>query len=532
MIKLVIVDDEKITREGLLQYIPWHDLGVDVVEIAGDGFEALEIAERLQPDIILSDIRMPDMDGIELAGKLRDILPQCTILFLSAYADKEYLKSAIHLKALHYLEKPVNREEVKSAIKDAVQAIVVEKRKRADDVDMRVRFERSSSVFKEKLVLEMTNGQVLPDEIKMYFATLQLDMPLTGDFVTTLIKLDIESDSQIEIQQKHKDQIIKSVDTIFADPQIKHLAGFKHTNHILVHFYGQSIRHLFFSASLLEQLKMSIEHIVGLKTNLFIALGKKVHTISDVQESYFTAAIALQKQFFIGHNRIVMYEEECESVYELDESLSNKFLDYIKEHEQEKAKVYIRSLNDDFRRNTNLLVNSIKNVYFNMLVGLNKFAEEFNITIIEDEHKKDFLWEMITRIPTLTEIEVYLLERINFVFEKMKTMDNIGENIYQIMQYISEHFAEESLTIAAIANNMYLTPTYICKIFKNKTGKTINQYITEVRIEKAKGLLKEEKIKLLEISHRVGYLSPNHFAKTFKKLTGMNPSEFRERHFL
>ncbi|BBH18815.1 DNA-binding response regulator [Paenibacillus baekrokdamisoli] len=532
MIKLVIVDDEKITREGLLQYITWKDLGVDVVELASDGFEALEIAERLQPDILLSDIRMPDMDGIELAGKLRDILPQCTILFLSAFADKEYLKSAIHLKALHYLEKPVNREEVKSAIKDAVQAIVAEKRKRADDIDMRLRLAESSTVFKEKLVLDMINRQVQLDEIKMYFTTLQLDMPLTGDFVTALIKLDIQVDSPIEMQQKHKEQIIKSVEIIFTDPQIKHLAGFKHTNHILIHFYGESIRNPFFSAGLLEQLRNSIEHIVGLKTNLFMALGKHVHTISDVQDSYFTAAVALQKQFFIGHNQIAMYEEECESVYDLDESLSNRFLEYIKEHEQEKAKAYIRNLNADFEKNTNLLVNSIKNVFFNMLVGLNKFAEGFNITFIEDNAKKDFFWEIINKIPTLAEIEVYLLEQIDFVFAKINTMDNIGENIYQIMQYISEHFSEESLTIPAIAQNMYLTPTYVCKIFKNKTGKTINQYITEVRIEKAKELLKEEKIKLLEISHRVGYLSPNHFAKTFKKLTGMNPSEFRERHYL
>lgn len=532
MIKLVIVDDEKITREGLHQYIPWKDLGVDVVEVAGDGYEALEIAERLQPDIILTDVRMPEMNGIELAGKLRELLPQCTILFLSAFADKEYLKSAIHLKALHYLEKPVNREEVKTAIKEAVQAIVAEKGKRAAEMDMRLRLAESSSVFKEKLVLDMTNGQVNPDEIKLYFTTLQLDMPLTGEFVTALIKLDSQTNRLIDMQQKHKERIIKSIEIIFTDPQIKHLAGFKHADHILIHFYGESIPNSFFSTNLLEQLRNSIEQIIGVKANLFMALGKSVHSISNVRDSYFTAVIALQKQFFIGHNQIVRYEEECGMVYELDASLSSKFLEYIKEHEQEEAKAYIKNLNADFRRVTNLQVNAIKNVYFNMLVGLNKFAEQFNITIIEDEHKKDFFWEIITKIPTLTEIEIYLIERIDFVFAKMNMMNNIGENIFYIMQYIGEHFSEESLTIPAIAQNMYLTPTYICKIFKNKTGKTINQYITEVRIEKAKWLLKEEKIKLLEISNRVGYLSPNHFAKTFKKMTGMNPSEFRERHYL
>jgi len=531
VIKLVIVDDEKITREGLQQYIPWNSLGVDVVEIAGNGFEALEIAQRLQPDIVLSDVRMPDMNGIELAGKLREILPQCTILFLSAFADKEYLKSAIHLKALYYLEKPVNREEVKSAIKEAVQAIMAEKGKRAAEMDMRLRLAESSSVFKEKLVLDMTNRQVQLEEIELYFTTLQLEMPVTGDFVSALIKLDIQSDRAIDMQQKQKEQILRAVEVIFTDPQIKHLAGFKHVNNILIHFYGESIHNSFVTAGQLEELKVRIEPIIGLNINLFMALGKRVHTITDVQNSYLTAATALQKQFFIGHNQLVHYEEEC-LVYELDTSSSSRFLAYIQQHEKEQAKAYIRDLNADFRRNTSLQVNAIKNVFFNMLVGLNTFAEEFNITITKGEHHKDFFWEMITKIPTLAGLEAYLLEKMDFVFAKINTMDNIGENVFQIKQYINEHFSEESLTIPAIAQHMYLTPTYICKIFKNKTGKTINQYITEVRIEKAKGLLKEEKIKLLEISHRVGYLSSNHFAKTFKKMTGMNPSEFRERHYL
>jgi two-component system response regulator YesN len=100
------------------------------------------------------------------------------------------------------------------------------------------------------------------------------------------------------------------------------------------------------------------------------------------------------------------------------------------------------------------------------------------------------------------------------------------------MNFIQDNFHDESLTINTIAQHMYLTPTYLCMIFKNKTQKTINEYITDIRIEKAKQLLKEEKIKLHEVANRVGYQSPNHFAKTFKKMIGMNPSDFRKRLYI
>ena len=120
MIKVLIVDDEIFTRQGIIAEIPWSKLGLIEIEQAYDGINALEVARAFNPDILLTDVRMPRMNGIELSFKLRELYPTCEIIFLSGYSDKEYLKSAIKLKAVSYVEKPIDIEELQMAITNAI----------------------------------------------------------------------------------------------------------------------------------------------------------------------------------------------------------------------------------------------------------------------------------------------------------------------------------------------------------------------------------------------------------------------------
>ena len=121
MIKLLLVEDESATRKGLMKHIKWHELGVDVVEEAKDGIDGLEAARRMQPDIVISDIRMPGMNGIDFTAAVREEFPACKIIFLSGHSDKEYLKAAIRINAVSYVEKPINVDELREVIAKAVR---------------------------------------------------------------------------------------------------------------------------------------------------------------------------------------------------------------------------------------------------------------------------------------------------------------------------------------------------------------------------------------------------------------------------
>jgi len=125
MIQILIADDEQDTREGLKNLIPWTELGIDSVFTASDGLEAVKLSMQVHPDIILSDIRMPKLNGIEFLEQVKSSMPDCKIIFLSAYSDKEYLKSAIRFKAVRYIEKPIDLEEIKEAAKEAINEIRV-----------------------------------------------------------------------------------------------------------------------------------------------------------------------------------------------------------------------------------------------------------------------------------------------------------------------------------------------------------------------------------------------------------------------
>lgn len=130
MIKLLLVDDEPVTRNGLMKHVPWNELGVDTVKDARDGIEAFEIAERFHPDIIVSDIRMPGLEGIKFCEMIREKYPDCKIIFISGYSNKRYLKAAIEINALSYVEKPININEMKEAVRKAVVLCLENEKKR------------------------------------------------------------------------------------------------------------------------------------------------------------------------------------------------------------------------------------------------------------------------------------------------------------------------------------------------------------------------------------------------------------------
>jgi len=175
MIRLLIVDDEDETREGLRDFIPWRDLGVDTVYVASDGREALSLAVDIKPDIVITDIRMYGMDGITFALELRNLMPTCKIIFISGYSDKENLKSAIQLKAVSFIEKPINIDEIKQAVCDAVNMHIEEERIKAlkENSDMIMR--QTSYLIKQEIALDLIDSHVNPESVLKKLSITNID---------------------------------------------------------------------------------------------------------------------------------------------------------------------------------------------------------------------------------------------------------------------------------------------------------------------------------------------------------------------
>ena len=217
MIKLLIVDDEIKTREGLRDFISWSELKIDTVQIACDGAEGLEVALEFNPDIIITDIRMSRMNGIDFATKCRTFLPNCKIIFISGYSDKEYLKSAIHLRAISYVEKPINIDEVIAAVSEAVELHLEQVIQQSEIEHSNLVEEKTMNLIKEDCALGFIDMNSKTADIIKKISDSKIKFPLIGNYCTIVIKLKNNSNKlALEMVNFQYRYIIKSsVESVF-----------------------------------------------------------------------------------------------------------------------------------------------------------------------------------------------------------------------------------------------------------------------------------------------------------------------------
>lgn len=528
--KLIIVDDEKSTREGLKDYISWNELNVDCVAIAEDGQKAFQLASELKPDILLTDIVMPQMNGIELANGVKEILPECKIIFLSGHTDKEYLKSAINLQAISYIEKPVDLDEVQETIKKTVEICQQELSKKKLEHKLKSTVKENLTLLKEKLALELISihNNIAPILDKMHY--IKTCSPLEDTFISIVISFKFkENDNNLntfQFRTSLHDEVIKLLNSY----NINVISGFKDEHHLILHVYSPEIIKSYILENAFNALMEELNLLFNKTLQIFISIGKNVKGVKDVYLSYSNAVFTLQRKFFTGYNNISIYCENSSRQYNFNSQKLKDFEQMLMKDSNYNAISYIKGLTSSIKSCENTLVNNIKSFYLKLATTIISTAQALSINVYD--YDSDSIWEDISSIDTLYELEGYVCNLIGQFYKEKNERQTNGSAVYNIIQYIQANYMNESLSIKDISEYTYLTPNYLCLIFKKEMNKTINQYITEVRIDKAKELLKDRKFKLYEIAYNIGYGDSNYFAKIFKKFTGLNPSEYREKYLI
>ena len=499
--KVLIVDDEIFTREGIISMIPWSNFGISQIEQAFDGVNALQIAENFKPDILLTDVRMPRMDGIELSFKLREMYPSCEIIFLSGYSDKDYLKSAIKLKAVSYVEKPIDLEELENALKNAVALKSQE-------------FENNEKQ-KSSLALELLDTSADYTKLKYAFENLTSRKSDSVSFVTVLIQ--VCSDETLD-----NDSLKYSIEEIVLKNNLNCISSFKEDNVLILHLFSDKNNYN------LHNVLDAIYSYMKAKYNFYICVGKIVAALNEIVESYYSAKYTLKRTFFYNYNSIIHFDKINTSIYNFDEKVINSFLETLKNEDAQNCILMINRLTSEISDCEGSPVNSIKDIYYKLYLKLINFSTERRINLNE----KDVPFEYFSSFQTLFEIKAFLIDKVEYVFTCLKQRNFNLDPINIILDYIHENYSDVDLSLQKISSKTYLTSAYICSIFKEHTGKTINSYITGYRINKAKELLKVESMKIVDITSQVGYSDGNYFAKIFKKETGLTPSEYRRKFLI
>lgn len=520
MIKLLVADDESTTRNGIIKHIKWKELGIDIVKEAKDGIEAVKISYEFEPDIIISDIRMPGLNGIEVATKLREKFTNCKIIFLSGYSDKEYLKAAIKLSAVNYVEKPINLMELKETVQKAVDLL------KEDALNMTL--SENLNLIKQKLVQNLIQGDAKIEECYQLGNLIRSNILAKKSFSVVNINIgNLKEDNNLE-NMINTEEFGDIIDKHFEE--VEHISAFKdNRNFIIVLSKDKEIENE------IESLKNILDQYIKEKKashiKLFYAVGKNVFGIEQITKSYASAKDIVKKSFFYGYERVIYSKEELSGVYKVQENIYEDFIKVISEGNEKEAAFFIESLCFHIKNFIQTPVKDIKNMFLNLTLQLIHEAESRGIYFSEEEQQENkYIWDLIASFNTLEEMKEYMINKISDVFRKFKELQNSCRSVFEVKKCIRKNYANNDLSVKSLAEEVFLTPTYLSALFKKETGQNISDYIVEVRIEKSKEFLKNNKLKLNEVAKSVGYNDSNYYAKAFKKMEGVTPSEYREKY--
>ncbi|GGG17196.1 response regulator [Paenibacillus abyssi] len=518
MIKAILVDDEPMTRNGLRRFVDWGRIGIEIAGEAEDGIEAYEQFILLRPELVLCDVRMPRMDGIEFAQRIRQIDPDCKIIFLSGYNDVEYLKSAIKLKAVDYMLKPIQMAELAELLEETVKSIRASRSEQQELDAMRDQFDRSKPELMERLL--KTILQLSPvsgpgyEAIEEDITRLQASFPLKGYYQCIVFGFQ-NDDARLRWKEEAGAEAASA-----GLPALTALVD------------GIGIACVALSSQRNDdRLGMWLNRLTRRKgqeeqQGVVAGAGDAFPHLNGCGTSYEQALKALSHRFYRGWNTVIWYNNLPTDSHQsglFDKQAFIRFEELLRGKQLQAAAQWLDQIINELLLFTPMDVEAVRKKLFRWYVAMTRVYSE---TMWEFEN--DQLWATMFVSGELYTIRKFMMHRLDIIQEALEQTDSSDKTVIRdIIRFIQENYNKD-VSINTVAGHVHLAPTYMCILFKKEKGVSINDYITQYRIEQAKRLLRDRKLKLYEVSAQVGYQDANYFAKVFRKLTGVIPSQYRD----
>ncbi|MGM0884038.1 MAG: response regulator transcription factor [Bacillota bacterium] len=500
--RLLIADDDDYTREGLKESIDWETYGIDEILLAGDGAEALRICSIHKPEIVLTDIRMPKLNGIEFAEKLSEKSPGSILIFMSGYMDVEYLRSAIKLSAVEYIEKPIKLPEVEQAILKSVRAL--QEKQAQTDV-----FRQKNELVKQKLAGLLRDEHADRDEIARLCR--ETGFPADKRYLGFIARNRMESDTY----KTDLDSFIM----------------FWHDNGFAAIGEQLDRRHCFFivACDSSEYKKLFYLNEVFLTRNVHyvIGIGAEASGVNAIRGSYLTARSALERSFYNPDSRCLTHQEETGRSNEFYSESLPSFYKLCKES-PEKLPDWLRALFASFREKqypTRERVIALLETIVQTLINDNRKL----IATLENEHGIAEAVQSLKQCTVIERAESITLAVASVWLEEKQQVSKYSRLVQEVMNYIASNYRNIDLDLTMIASHMNLSTNHLGKLFKEETGTSIKQYISDYRIDLAKKLVESEHLKMHTIAELCGFASASYFVKVFKASTDLSPLQYRKK---
>ncbi|KKO53885.1 response regulator [Paenibacillus sp. DMB20] len=543
MLKLILVDDEEDVREGLIRQIDWEGNGFLVTDRAENGREAMEMIEKSRPDVVVTDIHMPFMDGLQLAEWVRETYPLTKIIILTGYDEFEYARRAIRLQIDEYVLKPFSAGELVDILRKVKEQIELETVEKENIQLLREHYQRSLPVLRELFLAELVSGRISKKDIREKRDTLGMDLT-EGPYLASVISLD--APVQVDPPGHQQASILgtgresRSLQ-LFAVRNIAEELCADTPDH-LVFMAGEDIALIACrlrdtdevprrTLRLLELIRDKVVRF--LHRSITIGVGSVMEEVSRLHQSYRDARQALDYRLVMGGGKVIwIHDVETSGArrerLSLDGFMEQQLIRGIKVGTGEERSRVVEELFDQHKSVT-ASIQDYQIYWLELMAVVLRLAKESGTDPQELFGPGS---NPLSEFSSFTGPE-HLKERLKDIcaqlackFESGRT-SSTRSSVEDAKAYVQRHYADNELSIGEVCRQLHISTGYFSTIFKKETGMTFVTYLMFVRLEAAKKLLRTTELKAFEIAEKTGFSDPNYFSFCFRKKFGLSPKEYR-----
>lgn len=507
--KLLIVEDEKEKAAGIAYLIGKYNPECCPVILAHDGSDGYEKARTERPDIIVTDIRMPVMDGLEMIRALRKTDCDAEFIVLSGYAEFSYAKKAIELGVREFITKPVDEKELSETL-DKLCREIAEQRISQDSLT-KLNDDMRNYAMRDFL----TGGNDSRYKVGEYLKQMGV---LENYRQYTCIVLSWEEQEDFQPQEgliAQKEWFLYGIR--MGKTQMAVIVG------------GNTI-------NAEEKKKMVWEYVIQEEEHkcFSIGVGSNYEEYENFPKAYEEACVAMNYRILKGSGTVILFEELCNMENRpelLTEAETEQLKDRIDRFDQNGFRITVKGIFHRVLAENTLSLPELQKLSLNIvLLGLHNIPMA-QLQMNEYFGKNLFTLRSIEKFKTMEQLENWIMNMVSSMNEVM-LKDNMPKKkdvIAEAKEYIRQNY-NQNITLNDISGKFYINPYYFSQLFKKKTGMTYQKYLTDYRVDRAKKLLAETELHIYEVCKAVGYSDVNHFNQIFERTEGMKPSEYRQRY--
>ncbi|MBT2654603.1 response regulator [Bacillus sp. ISL-18] len=524
MYKVAIVDDDRIIRKGLSSVIPWTEHGFELVGVGADGEQGLEIIKEHDPHIVISDIQMPFMDGLEMTKAIKEHNPKTKVILLTGYEDFKYAHEAIKLKAYDYLLKPVETSELIEKLKQASSELELELQKENH-------INESQLYIQQQFLKRLSLSDLTNEEIVKELSIVGME-PKGTHSAALYVKMDQTDFDPERDMETVKDRIMEQCRNILDRFKMDGCVVNAENEHFAVFLFESDLREDDFSGAISNVTRQFLSTVKEkLHTTITITSGRIYNELADVCRSYREAVKAMDFRHLVGINQAFSIEtiesskrEEVAEQLQIEEDLFR----YISLGLPEKVTELLEKAKHELLTNKRVSLQEI--VLFAVRVISLIVYESSKMAKNWDDKKFGNFENRVVKLQTIDEIfSVITIIAVDLAeFVKRLNGNHKHTLVDKAIDFIRENYHVANLSLQTVAEEVHVSSAYLSNLFKVEKGYNFGDFLLETRMKKSMELFQKTDLKTYEVAEKVGYSNPQYFSSSFKKYTGYTPVEFKK----